>query len=87
MMKKRPTEPDRCHQWPKCVCNRLWLHWQQAVGELGTEPEEIEAAQAMLNAMLACVSCRCPDWRFRRAASLQLMHPIWSADLLASEGH
>jgi len=76
----RPNKPDRCHTWPGCVCGRLWLHWQSAIGDLEPEPSEIECARVMLEAMLSCVAYRCPDGRFRSQATLQLLHPIWKDD-------
>jgi hypothetical protein len=87
--KKKLNEPERCHQWPRCVCNRMWAHWDKALDDLGPEPEELRCAQVMINVMLACVECRCPDWRFRQAASVQLLSPVWAADLQCdgSEGH
>jgi hypothetical protein len=91
-MSRSKKKPDRCVTWGSCVCSHLWRHWQIAIEDNLVDSTEIASAQIMLNAMLSCVAYRCPDAKFRHAAALQLMHPIWSADLHCecdhlSEGH
>jgi hypothetical protein len=74
-------KPDRCATWGACVCSRMWRHWQSAIEDLEPVPNEIACAQVMLHAMLSCVQYRCPDAKFRSAATLQLLHPIWREEI------
>jgi hypothetical protein len=62
--------------WPECCCGQLWRQWQDAE----ITPEEYDAAQTVINAMLACVAKRCPNKRARQHAMLQLMHPVFAEE-------
>jgi hypothetical protein len=69
-MSKR--EADRCHRWPECSCGERWRYYQSA------PIEHFEHAQPIIEAMLACVSERCPDARARAHATVQLLNPIFA---------
>lgn len=86
-MSRPQKKPDRCETWGECVCSHLWRHWQAAIEDHLVDPHEIACAQVMLNAMLSCVAYRCPDAKFRSAAAMQLLHPIWSRDLQGECDH
>ena len=60
-------KPDRCERWPECVCKRHWDHY-------ATAPTEYFAdAQPIIEAMLACISERCPNRHYRLHAAVQLL--------------
>jgi hypothetical protein len=80
-MKKPKPEDELCRGWPRCVCNHLWRHWETAIDNMDGSTEEFEVARVMLNTMLECIVWRCPDAKFRSAATLQLLHPVWREDL------
>jgi hypothetical protein len=67
------TRPDYCERWNEgsCPCAQHWQHYQDA------PTEHFESAQPIIEAMLHCVAARCPDRRFRRQATVQLLHPIF----------
>jgi len=65
-------KPERCNRWPDCICAEKWRHYQDA------PIEHFEEAGPVLQATLACVSANCPNPKFRAAATLQLLHPIWT---------
>jgi hypothetical protein len=68
-----------CNRWPLCGCGYGWRQWQ-----LIAEDEEWTASQLVLDSaeieirnFLSCVSERCPDPDFRKAAAIQLTKPIF----------
>ena len=65
MPKRKPA--DRCERWPECVCKRHYDYYATA------PTEHFVNAEPIIEAMLACISERCPDRRYRQHATVQLM--------------
>jgi hypothetical protein len=68
----RPKKHDRCETWPGCVCGDKWHQYQD--GPI----KDYESAEPNISAMLHCVREHCPDPRFRRQATAQLMQPVFA---------
>lgn len=67
---------ERCDWWPDCNCKRRWLWWQD--GAIARLPDEyVREAWEDIRMTLECVSQFCPNKRLRRAATVQLLNPIW----------
>jgi len=73
--------PYACYTFPNCGCYERLCHWSEKAEEwiANPVPEEI-VREGLLCAyfMYLCIEANChrPGWR--RAATLQLMHPVWT---------
>src|SRR6516225_8147297 len=69
-----------CEWWPECSCGFSWRKWSR----IAEEEEEwnpsrlqLDYAEIDIRNLLDCVAHRCPDPKFRRHATMQLMHPVF----------
>lgn len=74
-------EPYRCWNWPNCICNRNFLRWMDKLKELIDNPvpeHELREEMYGMYCMLLCIEHSCPDREWRRIATVNLMHPVWT---------
>jgi len=71
--------------WPECACGERWSQFADEF-ERGAAPslapmsdDEFDDLLVEVVAMLACVAKRCPVPGMRRHATLQLLHPVFTA--------
>jgi hypothetical protein len=68
--------------WPDCSCAQQWRRWEVIFEDDWDNRTfdcfELACAEVEMRLMLECVSANCLDWRARRHATVQLMHPAFS---------
>jgi len=73
-----------CEWWPQCSCGWSWQRWQLVAedqDEWCPSQLQLDYAEIDIKNLLNCVSERCPDPEFRRAATVQLMHPVFGGHM------
>jgi hypothetical protein len=80
--RKRNDPYGTCEAWPDCICyNQICKHWR-AIDNWEIVPptwEEIDDLRLMIFVTLSCVAHNCWDKAYRRAATLELMKPVYNA--------
>ena len=69
-----------CEWWPECSCGWSWRRWQliaEEDEEWNPNQLQLDYAEIDIRNLLDCVAHRCPDPKFRRHATVQLMHPVF----------
>jgi hypothetical protein len=68
-----------CNRWPQCGCGYDWRRWQLIAEDEEWTPNQLvlDSAEIEIRNFLSCISERCPDPAFRKAATVQLMKPIF----------
>ena len=73
--------PYTCYSWPKCICHDRYRLWSANVDEWIANPvpeEVVRGALFGIYVMFCCIEHNCHDREWRRAATIELMHPVWS---------
>jgi hypothetical protein len=73
-LEKELLKEDECSLWPDCACHDNLIKWQEALTDEDRtfSPEQIEWAEEVLFATVACVSAHCPDPKVKAYSAIQL---------------
>jgi hypothetical protein len=67
-----------CTLWPDCTCGHSWRRWDR-ISQEGWDPDQfrLNCGEIDIRNLLECVARRCPDPKFRKHATRQLLHRVF----------